>query len=133
MKKATARYISLIIFAAEAVLAFLFFGRGYFDRAFAPLSVRGGWPPFEAIIFLLIFLGMGAIIILSALYKPVFYVFFALESTAVVFYTVTALFSFFLPEVAFLCLVLLLPQIFFCLAFFIRRLRRKKRKKTQSR
>ena len=72
MTEYRARNISLIIIALEVILLFLMI-RTFFGYQINEVKIEGINPRPELIFFLLVFAGLGILIILSAFFKPCFY------------------------------------------------------------
>ncbi|HHV51084.1 MAG TPA: hypothetical protein GXX54_05180 [Clostridiales bacterium] len=72
MNEYKARNLSLIIFSLEAIAALLLILR-VLEDSIKRLSTAGSSPNPALIIILLVFLGLGILIILSAFFKPCFY------------------------------------------------------------
>ena len=110
MNENKARYISLIVIALEAVLAFFLYGMVFWEMHLPELAIQGNKPPVGMIAFLLIFLVIGILIILSVFFKIPFYIFTVFEIMTMAFYTVIYTFNVgaILP-----CLIVLAPHIFY--------------------
>ncbi|HHV51083.1 MAG TPA: hypothetical protein GXX54_05175 [Clostridiales bacterium] len=78
MTEYRARNISLIIIALEVILLFLMI-RTFFGYQINEVKIEGINPRPELIFFLLVFAGLGILIILSAFFKPLFYFLLVLQ------------------------------------------------------
>ena len=116
MTENRARYIALIVISLEAIIAFVLFGSDILGRTLPLLYVEGSKLSLEVIIFLLVFLGIGLIIIFSTFFKTAFYVFTAVELMLATYYTLSSAFQ---PLALLLWLALLAPQLFYYTALII--------------
>jgi len=68
------RYTALIFIAAKTILAMLFYGLILINMHLSWLSIEGNKIDSDIIIFLSVFFGIGIFVIISAFFKPAFYI-----------------------------------------------------------
>jgi hypothetical protein len=108
-----ARNISLIFIAIEAIFAFLLIGLIFIGMELSELSIQGAKPSLGLIVFLLIFLGLGILIVLSAFNKLFFYLLTVIE-ICLTFYLL--IISAFFIILIYLSLIILAPYVFYYIA-----------------
>lgn len=110
MNEVKARYISLTVIAAEAILLFLLYCLVVLNTSISHLSLQGAELPFDMIVSLLVFLCIGTLIVLSAFNEVPYHILSILEVAFIVLLMTSS--SFHILLIVFY-MVVLAPLIFY--------------------